>query len=41
MSIRLRLMLWHTALLGLILAAGAVAVYAVVARQWTNHLEAV
>ena len=39
MSVRLRLTLWHTALLGLVLSGFAVLVYAAVARQLTNELE--
>jgi len=39
-SIRLRLVLWQTLLLGLVLAAFAVVVYATVERQETSRLEA-
>src|SRR6476469_10062625 len=38
MSIRLRLTLWHTALLGFVLAGFAVLVYLAVARQLTSEL---
>src|SRR2546423_12270832 len=39
MSVRLRLTLWHTALLALVLSGFALLVYAAVARQLTNELE--
>ena len=39
MSIRLRLMVWHTALVGLLAAGAAIAIYAVVARQLVGQLE--
>ena len=40
MSIRLRLMVWHTALVGLLLSGAAILVYVVVARQVTSRLDA-
>lgn len=39
MSIRLKLTLWHAALLALVLAAFAVAVYLVIARQLTTEMD--
>jgi two-component system, OmpR family, sensor kinase len=38
-SIRLRLIVWHTALLGLLLAGAAILIYVVVARQLANRLD--